>query len=149
MLLQRSLDDPQEVKYHVSNADEATPLEEMALAAGTRWPVEEFFHDAKRHLGMADYETRAWASWHHHMSLVALAHLYVRLTKRQLNKEIPELTLDMAVQVLQSSFARPELTEDDAMDIIDYHLRRNRIAQNSHRKSWLRKHKGQKLKALL
>ena len=59
VLFQRSLDDPGDAKYHVSNANEQTPLDEMALAAGTRWRVEEFFHDAKRHLGMADYETRA------------------------------------------------------------------------------------------
>ena len=59
VLFQRSPDDPGDAKYHVSNANEQTPLDEMALAAGTRWRVEEFFHDAKRHLGMADYATRA------------------------------------------------------------------------------------------
>jgi SRSO17 transposase len=149
IMLQRSLDHPGEVSYHVSNADETTLLEEMALAAGSRWRVEEFFHDAKRHLGMADYETRAWTSWHHHMSLVALAHLYVTLTKQELHRDVPELTLDMAVRVLQSGFARGELHEDAAADIIEYHLRRNRIARDSHRKSWLQKHKRTKLKVLL
>jgi SRSO17 transposase len=148
-MLQRSLDNPKELKSHVSNAEETTPLEEMALAAGSRWRVEEFFHDAKRHLGMADYETRAWTSWHHHMSLVALAHLYVTLTKKQLQRNVPELTLDMAVRVLQSSFARSELPEDAAIDIIEYHLRRNRTAHESSRKSWLQKHKRPKLEPLL
>jgi SRSO17 transposase len=148
-VFQRSIDDPREVRYHVSNADEQTPLEQMALVAGTRCRVEEFFHDAKRHLGMADYETRAWSSWHHHMSLVALAHLFVTLTKCQLKKETPELTLDMAVRVLQSAFAQGEVTEDDAANIIEYHLRRNRIAHESHRKSWLRKHKNTKIEVLL
>ncbi len=149
VLLKRSLTDPREVTYHVSNADETTSLEEIALAAGSRWHVEEFFHDAKRHLGMADYETRAWTSWHHHMSLVALAHLYVTVTKQELKRDVPELTLDMAVRVLQSAFARRDLHEEDAANIIDYHLRRNRTARQSHRKSWLRKHKRPKLKALL
>lgn len=148
-VFQRSLDDPGEVRYHVSNADEATPLEEMALASGTRWRVEEFFHDAKGHLGMADYETRAWSSWHHHMSLVALAHLYVTLTRRELKHKTPELTLPMAVNMLQAAFSQPTLTDDNAIAILDYHLRRNRIARQSHRKSWLRKHKKRKLKTLL
>lgn len=148
VLFRRSLDS-REVKYYVSNAEQDVSLEEMAHVAGTRWRVEEFFHDAKRHLGMAGYETRAWTSWHHHMSLVALAHLYVTLTKRELNKETPELTLDMAVRILQSSFARPTLTEDDAVRIMEYHLRHNRAAHDSHRKSWLRKHKGKIPKALL
>lgn len=149
VVFQRSLDDPGEFRYHVSNADEATPLEEMALAGGARWRVEEFFHDAKSHLGMADHQTRAWSSWHHHMSLVALAHLYVTLTQRELERKTPELTLPMAVSVLQAAFSQSTLTEEDAIGILDYHLRRNRIARQSHRKSWLRKHQKRNLETLL
>jgi hypothetical protein len=93
------------------------------------------------HLGMADYEARAWTSWHHHMALVALAHLYVTLTKRDLQQDVPELTLDMAVRVLRSAFAQSTRSEQEAVDLIDYHLDRNRVAHESHRKSWLVKHK--------
>lgn len=149
VVFQRSLDNAEEVKYYVSNADEETSLEEMALVTGTRSRVEEYFKDCKSHLGMAHYETRAWTSWHHHMSLVALAHLYVMLTTREMKKKIPDFTLDMAVRVLRSAFARRELTEDDAINLLEYHQRRNRIAWKSHRKSWLRKHKNTKAKALL
>ena len=31
---------------------------------------------------MAQYETRSWIGWHHHMSLVAMAHLFITLTRR-------------------------------------------------------------------
>ena len=115
----------------------------------TRWRVEEYFEDGKKHLGMADYETRAWTSWHHHMALVALAHFIVTLTRRDVKDDVPDFTLDMAVRVLQSAFARDHCTEDDAISIIQYHLRRNRAAHQSHRKSWLRKHKRTKAKPLL
>jgi hypothetical protein len=98
---------------------------------------------------MADYEARSWSSWHHHMSLVALAHLYVTLTKRDVKQDIPELTLDMALQILRSAFARPALSEEEAIDLIDDHLHRNRVAHDSHRKSWLRKHKALARKLLL
>ncbi len=37
---------------------------------------------------MARYETRSWAGWHHHMSLVAMAHLFITLTRRDLGKEL-------------------------------------------------------------
>jgi SRSO17 transposase len=109
--------------------------------------VEEVLEDGKLHLGMADYEARAWSSWHHHMALVALAHLYVTLTKRDVKKDIPELTLDMALRLLRSAFARTELSEEEAIHLVEYHLERNRVAHDSHRKSWLRKHKelGRKL----
>ena len=85
----------------------------------------------------------------HHMSLVALAHLYVTLTKQEAKKNVPELTMDLALRILRSSFARPTLSEDEAMDIIDYHLRRNKVGKNSHRKSWLARHKQLAKKLLL
>jgi SRSO17 transposase len=78
-----------EVKYYLSNAAEDEPLETMALVTGTRYSVEEFFEEGKGYLGMAQYEARAWSSWHHHMSLVALAHLYVTLTRQRLKKKSP------------------------------------------------------------
>jgi len=149
LVMRRSLAKTPEVWYYVSNAGDQTPWEEMALVSGGRWYVEECFEDGKMHLGMAAYESRAWTSWHHHMALVALAHLYVTLTKRDLKREVPELTLDMALCLLRSAFARRKLTDNQAIDLVEYHLRRNRIARDSHRKSWLRKHKRIKPEVLL
>jgi len=149
VVFRRSLDRPREVSYYLSNADEETTLEELALVVSTRWRVEEYFEDAKKHLGMADYETRAWTSWHHHMALVALAHFIVTLTRRDVKDDVPDFTLHMAVRVLQSAFARDRCTEDDAFSIIEYHLRRNQAAHESHRNSCLRKHKRVKAKPLL
>jgi SRSO17 transposase len=148
-LLLRRTTEKTDLKYYVSNADEKTPWQSIALAAAARWRVEECLEDGKMHLGMADYEARSWNSWHHHMSLVALAHLYVTLTKRDVKHDIPELTLDLALRVLRSSFARPTLSEDEAANIIDYHLARNHTAHESHRKSCLEKHKRLAKKLLL
>ena len=139
-LVRRSLERVPEVKYYLSNAEPAVPLEPMALVTGVRWRVEEFFEDGKGQLGMAQYEARSWTSWHHHMSLVALAHLFVTQTRRDLNRKVPELTLDMALQLLRSALTRPELSLDDAGHLIDYHLARNDQATKSHRKTWLAKH---------
>jgi SRSO17 transposase len=86
LLLRRSLEPDAEVKYYLSNAAEDEPLEAMALVTGTRYRVEEYLEEGKSALGMAQYEARAWSSWHHHMSLVALAHLFVTLTRLRLKK---------------------------------------------------------------
>jgi SRSO17 transposase len=139
LVIRRSLDDD-EVWYYVSNADEETPWETLAMVTSTRFRVEEYFEDAKTHLGMADYEARAWTSWHHHMALVALAHLYVTLTKRDVQHDIPDLTLDMAMRILRAAFAKPTLSDEEAIKLIDYHLKRNKVAHESHRKTWLAKH---------
>ena len=114
--------------------------ETLAMVTSTRFRVEEYFQDGKTHLGMADYEARAWTSWHHHMALVALAHLYVTLTKRDVKHDIPDLTLDMAMRILRAAFAKPTLSDEEAIKLIDYHLERNKVAQESHRKTWLAKH---------
>ncbi|MFQ5705678.1 MAG: IS701 family transposase [Gemmatimonadales bacterium] len=149
VMFRRSLAKNAEVKYYISNADEETPLEEMALVSGNRCRVEEYFQDGKMHLGMTDYEVRSWTSWHHHMTLVALAHLFVTLTKLDLQTETSELTLDMALDLLQSTLPCPTLTEEDSLHLLKYHLQRNHTAHRSHRKSWLRKHKNVKSKVLL
>jgi SRSO17 transposase len=38
----------------------------------------------RRLLGMGDYELRSWRGWHHHMTLVILAHCF--LVRMQLKK---------------------------------------------------------------
>jgi SRSO17 transposase len=87
VLVRRSLEAEPEVKYYVSNGDAGTPLGVMALVACTRHRVEDFFEDCKSYLGMAQYETRSWVGWHHHMTLVGLAHLFVTLARKRLKKK--------------------------------------------------------------
>ena len=140
LLIRRSLEEVPEVKYYFSNAEPDMPLRPMAQVTGVRWRVEEFFEDGKGQLGMAQYEARSWTSWHHHMSLVALAHLYVTQTERDLKRKVPELTLDMAMRLLRAALRRPQLSLNDAEKLVDYHLDHNRQAKKSHRKRWLAKH---------
>lgn len=87
VLIRRSLEETPEVKYYVSNGDAETPLGVMALVACTRHQVEDFFEDTKGYLGLAQYETRSWVGWHHHMTLVGLAHLFVSVTRLRLKKK--------------------------------------------------------------
>jgi SRSO17 transposase len=87
LVVRRSLEPVPAVKYDVSNADASTPLGVLAEVGCTRHEVEDYFEDAKSYLGMAQYETRSWVGWHHHMSLVAMAHLFITLTRRDLGKK--------------------------------------------------------------
>jgi SRSO17 transposase len=86
VLIRRSLGATPEIKYYISNGDAETPLKVLALVACTRFGVEEFFEGCKSYLGMAQYETRSYAGWHHHMALVALAQLFITLTRVRLKK---------------------------------------------------------------
>jgi SRSO17 transposase len=87
LVVRRSLGPDAEIKYYVSNAPAETRLEDMALVTGCRYRVEEYLGEGKSYLGMAQYETRSYVGWHHHMSLVAMAHLFITLTRRALGKK--------------------------------------------------------------
>ena len=86
LLIRRSLEETPEVKYYISNGDAETTREVLALVACSRFRVEEFFEACKSYLGMAQYETRSYVGWHHHMALVAVAHLFVTLSRVRLKK---------------------------------------------------------------
>ena len=110
----------------------------LAGVACSRFRVEEFFQNAKTYLGMAQYETRSWVGWHHHMTLVGLAHLFITITQLTLRrKETPELTLDMTVRLLRATFKLPHLDEEHALRLLEYYVGRNRIATRSHATTWL------------
>jgi SRSO17 transposase len=49
--------------------------------------VERNFRDGKSEVGMADYQTRGWLAWHHHMALVMLALLF--LTQERMHTPAP------------------------------------------------------------
>jgi SRSO17 transposase len=144
LLIRRSLEADPELKYYVSNGDAQTPRSTLALVACTRYRVEEFLEDCKSYLGMSQYETRSWVGWHHHMTLVGLAHLFVTIVQNRLQKKTPELTLDRTVRLLEAALAETKLRLPRATALVDYHIRRNEVARMSHAKAWREKHRGVK-----
>jgi hypothetical protein len=96
--------------------------------------------DGKSDLGMAQYETRSWVGWHQHMTLVGPAHLFVTLVRKRLQRDLPELTLDRTVRLLEE----PELKLARAIAVVDYHVRRNEVARRSQAKTWRAEQRGVK-----
>ena len=76
-----------ELKTYLCNAPVETTLEALVRMSGMRWPIETCFEDGKQLLGMGDYEVRSWAGWHHHMTLVILAHFFVVRMSLRLKKK--------------------------------------------------------------
>ena len=76
-----------ELKTYLSNAPVDTALETQVRMSGMRWPIETCFEDGKQLLGMGDYEVRSWTGWHHHMTLVILAHFFVVRMRLRLKKK--------------------------------------------------------------
>ena len=75
---------PAPTDYWLSTLPEDTPLKELVRLAKIRWRIEHDYRELKTGLGLAHFEGRTWLGWHHHMTLVTAAHLFItqlRLTR--------------------------------------------------------------------
>lgn len=126
-----------ECKYYLSNAPKDTPLETFARISVMRWPIESCFEEGKQELGMGDYQLRSYLGWHHHMTLVILAHFFLVRLKLQLKNKAPRLTLPQTVLLLKASLPQPKFDLDKTVRIVNYYQERHEAARKSHRKKRL------------
>jgi len=59
--------------YLLSNAALGTAVTEFARVFKAQHRIEECLQRAKGEAGLADYQVRTWAGWHHHQTLALLA----------------------------------------------------------------------------
>jgi SRSO17 transposase len=89
LVLRRHIDTG-ELKTYLCNAPVDTVLAKLVQMSGMRWPIETCFEDSKQLLGMGDYEVRSWTGWHHHMTLIILAHFFVVRMSLRLKKKLQQ-----------------------------------------------------------
>jgi SRSO17 transposase len=77
LLARRSLSEPTDIAYYLSNAPADTPLLKLAQVASTRYTVEQCIEEAKGETGLDEYEVRHWHSWHRHITLSMMAHAWL------------------------------------------------------------------------
>jgi hypothetical protein len=53
---------------------------------------------------------------------------------------VPGLTLDRTLRLLEAALEEPELKLVRAVALVEYHIRRNRVAKASHDKTWKQRH---------
>lgn len=123
-----------ETKYYLSNAPANTPLTTFVRVSGMRWPIESCFEDGKQELGLGDYQLRSWLGWHHHMTLVILAHFFLVKVQRRLQPKAPHLTLPQAILLLKAVLPQPKFDLQTTLEIVNYYQRRQAAARFSHRK---------------
>jgi SRSO17 transposase len=70
-------DTDQPTDYWLSTLPEDTPLAELVRLAKIRWRIEHDYRELKQGLGLAHFEGRTFAGWHHHVTLVTAAQLFV------------------------------------------------------------------------
>ena len=77
LIITRNIEDPEEIKYFLSNAPEGTPLEVLLHVGFSRSHVERCFQDEKDKLGLSHFEVRNYRSLRRHLILTAVSHLFL------------------------------------------------------------------------
>jgi SRSO17 transposase len=77
LLARRSIGDPTDIAYYLSDASGDTPLRTLACVAAARWTVEQCIEESKGEVGLDEYEVRYWQSWHRHITCAMLAHAWL------------------------------------------------------------------------
>ncbi len=67
--------------YWLSTLSPDTPTAELARLAKIRWRIEHDYRELKQGLGLAHFEGRTFANWHHHVTLVTAAQLFVTMRR--------------------------------------------------------------------
>ena len=63
--------------FWLSTLPEDTPTAELVRLAKIRWRIEHDYRELKTGLGLDHFEGRSWLGWHHHVTLVTAAHLFL------------------------------------------------------------------------
>ena len=89
LLVRQKGEDPKTRAYYLchSPTQELSP-QTWVERAGTRWPVEQCFEEAKQEFGLDEYEVRRWEGWHRHITLSMLAHGFVACERARVAAEM-------------------------------------------------------------
>ena len=121
----------EKTSWTLSNASADTPPAQIVAMACARYFIERSFQDAKTSLGLADYQTRGWLAWHHHMALVMLAMLF-QLRERILHEqEHPLLSTADVVELLRHHLPAAAVTAEDVMAQLRHRHRKRQTSIDS------------------
>lgn len=73
--------EPEPVQFWLSDLPADTPLTTLVRLAKLRWRIEHDYREMKQALGLAHFEGRTWNGWHHHVTLVSVAHAFCTLQR--------------------------------------------------------------------
>jgi len=68
-----------EPKWFFSSLPADTALSRLVELAHLRWPIEQFYADAKGECGLDQFQGRGWEGWHRHLAIVMLAYTFLML----------------------------------------------------------------------
>ncbi|WP_165760217.1 IS701 family transposase [Niastella populi] len=107
------------IKYSFCHCP-GSSLKELAYRQCKRYFVEKAFREAKKELGLNQYQTRSAESWHKHMAMIMLAQLFLNEEKIQLYEQ--EKLWTTTQDVIQSLKSVLQFVKRSIEDFLDYIL---------------------------
>ncbi len=138
-----------QITYVLSNASESTDLKTMAWRKTHRYLIERSNEDAKDEFGWDEFQTRKYRAWKHQLALTILASWFVAETRLDWLQRfqpspdllaqyevdvLPKLSVANVRELLRASMPLPQLSPDDATQLVVSHL----VNRTRSRKSRLR-----------
>jgi SRSO17 transposase len=134
LIVRREVGAPKKIKYSLSNAPADTKLERLAQMQGARYWVERAFEDAKGECGLADYQALGWRAWHHHVTMVMLAMLFIVEQRVAHQPGLALLTPRDIVAMLKQTLPHKPQGKAALVDQINQrHARRRSAIESRHR----------------
>jgi hypothetical protein len=123
--------------YTLLNAPTDTPQAWLIASSCRRYFTERTFEDAKTEIGWDEFQAQKYRAWEPHLALTAAALWFVAQTKlvwtqmymrdpalaHQLEVEVlPALSTANVRELLKAVLPLPQLTPEEAMDLVITHL---------------------------
>jgi SRSO17 transposase len=131
LIVRREVNSVKTLKYSLSNAPAETSLLRLAQMQGHRYWVERVFQDAKGACGLADYQALGWLAWHHHVTMVMLAMLFIAEQRVAHNAGLDLLSPRDIVEMLKQTLPHKPEGKDALIDRINRRHKRRRDAIQS------------------
>jgi SRSO17 transposase len=78
LLVEWPKEEEEPTKYYLCDLPAERSLRQLVTTARGRWRVEQDYQQLKEELGLDHFEGRSWTGWHHHVTLVMIAHAFLR-----------------------------------------------------------------------
>ena len=131
LIVRREVKSEKTIKYTLSNAAADTSVLRLAQMQGQRYWVERAFEDAKGECGLADYQALGWRAWHHHVTMVMMAMLFIAEQRVAHQPGLALLTPRDIVEMLKETLPRKPQGKDALVARINQRHERRRGAIES------------------
>jgi SRSO17 transposase len=134
LIVRREIDSTKTLKYSLSNAPANIKIQRLAFMQAQRYWIERSFQNGKNQCGMEDYQVQGWRGWHHHMTMVILAMLFLLEERIRCKKAVPLLSCYDVTTLLKHFLPRRDITAKEIIRQMQIrHMKRRASSESAYK----------------